>query len=166
LAQLLGDLLKGPIKTAVDSFLRKGGELLRLLASAFQPLRNPGSTLPLIAPAIQDDFSDRLQTCLNNVLMALKEPGSSEPPSPLFSPHRLPELLLLLIRLLQFNLGFRGAWTAKFQAAAELKLALLIEIIVVSSIWSLTRVVINKGGPGVLQPVADRGCTCPVYDFA
>ncbi|KAL0072786.1 RNA polymerase II mediator complex subunit [Marasmius tenuissimus] len=87
--------------------LDRAGELLRVLSYVAEPLREDPSGLPAINPDIQDRFFPTLSTKWDE-LLRLMETDSEEDRQGSFT-----RAVVLLARLLQFDLALRGVWTEK-----------------------------------------------------
>lgn len=115
--ELLQELKSGHMTSVADK-LHRIGELLRALVYIAQPFRKEAPLLLNLDPAIQDDFVAILHDKLSSIKATLVKSSASaqvpvisgEDPSTVIS-----QQVVLLVRLLQFNLGFRGAWTQKLK---------------------------------------------------
>jgi mediator of RNA polymerase II transcription subunit 12 len=104
--------------TSVTDKLRRVGELLRALVYIAQPFRKEGPLLLNLDPTTQDDFVTIVHDKLSTIKATLVERSASatqvasgeEDLSTTIS-----QQVVLLVRLLQFDLGFRGAWTPKLK---------------------------------------------------
>ena len=108
--------------------VRDAGEILRLLANIVEPFRNDGN-LPELAPAVQDEFASALFakfSDLSDILSSCNE-SSSE-----LSISEATNTAIFLARLLQFNLGFPGAWTNHTKAMSTPFFPKLTRLILVS----------------------------------
>jgi mediator of RNA polymerase II transcription subunit 12 len=75
-----------------------------------QPFREDGLLLLNLDAPIQDDFVVVLHDKLALVLSILESDSLG-----VMDPSIVSQQVVLLVRLLQFNLGFRGAWTPKLK---------------------------------------------------
>lgn len=110
----ISELLRDPSTTiSLTERFRRVGELLRVLVYVSQPIRDDPALLPSLEPLIQEEFLDSLHTKLAAIdsLLDSNEPSGDE--------STLPQGLLLVLRLLQFELGFRSAWTPKIKEYCE-----------------------------------------------
>jgi mediator of RNA polymerase II transcription subunit 12 len=89
-------------------------------------MREEAAALPQLDPVVQDEFIDVLCAefdAIDSILTADLEPVIR------------PEIfqsLIFLVRLLQFDLGFRGAWTAKAKGASNRLVSTLFRLALVS----------------------------------
>lgn len=99
--------------------LKRASELLRVLVYLVEPLRDDPPSIPTIEPIIQDAFFTALCAQITTVEQALTL-GQQEPriTSATTLNNGTPSIelpatqeVILLARLLQFDLGFRGIWT-------------------------------------------------------
>ncbi|PCH43895.1 hypothetical protein WOLCODRAFT_138657 [Wolfiporia cocos MD-104 SS10] len=98
-------------KTMVQ-FVSDAGEVLRLLSKIVERFRSDGSLPPLLQP-IQDQFITALDFRFAEVVSGRTgELDDSQA-------RELSHSAIFLARLLQFNLGFPGAWTSQTKAVSE-----------------------------------------------
>ncbi|KAF9268799.1 hypothetical protein L218DRAFT_984144 [Marasmius fiardii PR-910] len=105
-----------------DSFkasLSRIGELLRVLSYVAEPLREDAAGLPAINPDIQDKFFPTLSSKWEE-LLGLMQADSDKDHSSSFT-----EAVVVLARLLQFDLALRGVWTEKVRETSY-KLAIVL----------------------------------------
>ena len=99
--------------------LRRVGGLLRALVYIAQPFRKEEGPLLLnLDSAVQDDFVVILRDKLSVIRATLTESnGSIQVPTSSSEDlsTTISQQVVLLVRLLQFDLGFRGAWTPKLK---------------------------------------------------
>lgn len=106
LTTLLDDV-KGedvPIET-IELFLKRAGEVLRLLASVIVPLREDPTKLPAVEAEVQDAFVSALLkklACIERQMPDAEENGKLR---------LLLQTLIFLARLLQFSLGLSRPWS-------------------------------------------------------
>ncbi|RDB24995.1 Mediator of RNA polymerase II transcription subunit 12 [Hypsizygus marmoreus] len=92
--------------TLTPECFRRSSDLLRVLTYVAEPLREKPGTLPILEHAIQDDLLDILYSKIVSL-----ESSTTETATP---PHLMTSKeIVLLLRLLQFELGFRSTWTSK-----------------------------------------------------
>lgn len=89
-------------ETQINDFLRSAGEVLRLLASVLQPLRASGN-MPAIGSAIHRRVLTRLCDCFQITLAGLTRPDQNDT----IHFYRLFERIMLLLRLVQFQVAFQ-----------------------------------------------------------
>ncbi|KAF8909882.1 hypothetical protein CPB85DRAFT_1435527 [Mucidula mucida] len=88
----------------IEDCATRAGESFRILIYVAEPLRQDPSQLPSLNPEIQDAFFSTLCAKFNKVDAESKELDDSRRES-------FTRRVILLARLLQFDLGFDGAWT-------------------------------------------------------
>jgi mediator of RNA polymerase II transcription subunit 12, fungi type len=112
---------------------QRAGEILRVLAHLAQPLRAEHSLLPSLESVIQDQFFNVIFSRfseLESILSAGPSNASTQP--------EVTQAVIFLGRLLQFDLGFRGAWTTTAKAiscelsSTILKLTMVRHLILMS----------------------------------
>ncbi|KAF9819188.1 hypothetical protein IEO21_02359 [Rhodonia placenta] len=110
---------------SAEEFVANTGEVLRLLSKIVERFRN--AALPPLMPHIQDKFVYAFCTRLNQVKDVLTE----EKPIALAEDrtHHASHCAIFLARLLQFDLGFPGAWTAQVKSLTESLCKTFIELI-------------------------------------
>ena len=104
-----GSLTTGTLKES----LKRASELLRVLVYVAEPLRADGASIPSIERLIQDEFFSALCSQISTLEKALTQEGSSHYP-----PFQFTQEVILLARLLQFDLGFRNVWTPTTHSAS------------------------------------------------
>ncbi|KAI0958249.1 hypothetical protein AcV7_004122 [Taiwanofungus camphoratus] len=97
-------------------FVANMGEILRLLSKIVERFREDAS-LPQLIPAVQDKFISALDTRLMQVTEVLTVSIEDSPDEPHL--HHASHCAIFLCRLLQFNLGFPGAWTPQAKLLSE-----------------------------------------------
>jgi len=113
--------------------IQRAGQLLRVLAHITESIREEAALLPQLDPVVQDEFIDVLSSkfdAINSTLEADRETDIGTETS------YLSQSLIFLARLLQFDLGFRGAWTAKTKGASNQLIFILFRLALVSIIHS------------------------------
>jgi mediator of RNA polymerase II transcription subunit 12 len=108
--ELLQEFISEQMTSALDK-LRHVGEVLRALVYIAQPFRKEGALFLNLDPAVQDDFVTILHDKLSEMITTLKSSASSA----IDLSVQISQPIVLLVRLLQFDLGFRGAWTPKMK---------------------------------------------------
>jgi len=101
------DLLQG---------IQRAEEILRVLAHLAEPLRSDPSKLPMIEPNIQDG-------CFNAICIRFKDVATmlsvdQETHLAQGEPSGFSQVVIFLVRFLQFDLGLRGVWTNNAKSAA------------------------------------------------
>ncbi|KAJ7072521.1 hypothetical protein C8F01DRAFT_1104256 [Mycena amicta] len=107
--EILRNLDMASPKSLSDGFERTE-ELLRVIAYVAEPLRTPGSQLPSLDPAIQDEFFDVLNDKFVQVEHALTADATDANLQ-----DKLTQTAISLSRLLQFHLGFLVSWTPRIK---------------------------------------------------
>lgn len=105
------------------------GEILRLLANIVEPFRNDGN-LPELIQSVQDEFVSALFAKFADVSEILS--SCSEENLAQVNISEATNTAIFLARLLQFNLGFPGAWTNHTKALSSQLFPTLIRLILVS----------------------------------
>jgi hypothetical protein len=126
LSYLLVEFSQNITQDSIGTFNRKAGELLRLLACILQPVRQSYLSSPSVYPQRQHEFTEHLQSCFNDlreVVLRQADPKSSAPSLKVY------ETVVILARLLQFDLGFRGIWTEAFSQSAKVLCSSIVELI-------------------------------------
>lgn len=91
--------------------LRRVGEVLHALVYIAQPFRKEGALVLYLDPVVQDDFVAILHNKLSEIITTLEPSASAQ----IDQSAQISQQIILLVRLLQFDLGFRGAWTPKMK---------------------------------------------------
>ncbi|KAF9453917.1 hypothetical protein P691DRAFT_798859 [Macrolepiota fuliginosa MF-IS2] len=112
--ELLQELKSEQMTSALDK-LRRVGELLRALVYIAQPFRKEGPLLLNLDPAVQDDFVAILYDKLSTIKATLESSAPAQAAGREDLSSTISQQVVLLVRLLQFDLGFRGAWTPKLK---------------------------------------------------
>lgn len=105
--------------------LKRSGQLLRVLAHVAESIHEEASLLPQLESVVQNEFINVLCTQFEALENALNIDGEGEA-------FHVSEGLIFLARLLQFNLGFPGAWTNQVKEVSSKLLATLFRLAVVS----------------------------------
>ena len=128
--QRIVELFKEPFDPTkaddVQTLVTSAGEVLRLLSKIVERFRE-NATLPVIDPAVQDRFFSGLVGRIAQMKEAWHAGRSDD------ADNEASRCIIFLARLLQFNLGFPGAWTAQ---ATELGTSLcktLFDLLMVKS---------------------------------
>ncbi|KAG7090909.1 hypothetical protein E1B28_009986 [Marasmius oreades] len=101
---------------SLKASLSRAGELLRVLSYVAEPLREDAAGLPAINSDVQDKFFPTLSSKWEELLNLMQVDSDKNYQS------SFPEAVVLLARLLQFDLALRGVWTEKVKETS-LKLA-------------------------------------------
>ena len=120
-----GSLTTGTLKGS----LKRASELLRVLVYVAEPLRADGASIPSIERLIQDEFFSSLCSQISTLEKALTQEPSNYPPL------QFTQEIILLARLLQFDLGFRNIWTPTTNAASVELSKSLYKLVLVRSAW-------------------------------
>ncbi|KAG5638808.1 hypothetical protein H0H81_010037 [Sphagnurus paluster] len=113
--QCITEILTQPTSSEnnIQSFQR-AGELLRVLIYVAEPLREGTAPLPLVEISIEENFVDAL---LSKVV-SMEPTITSDSPLEVIAEDVNQEIVLLL-RFLQFEMGFRTIWTSKIKDATD-----------------------------------------------
>ncbi len=95
------------------------GEVLRLLTNVVDPLRAETSSMPPLEQSTQDKVVQALQSVFSAVFDAVSESKDSP------GMNIVSEATILLARIVQFDLGFPGAWTEETKVISE-RLCLIV----------------------------------------
>jgi mediator of RNA polymerase II transcription subunit 12 len=130
IAKILNEAYVTPQPEALAECIRRAGELLRVLIHVTEPLREEAFELPELDCGIQEGFFDAICTKFEDIRSMFN--GGS------FTDDGLSQVTrsaIFLGRLLQFDLGFRGVWTAKTRegsgslSSTLFRLALVCELV-------------------------------------
>ncbi|KAH9166651.1 hypothetical protein EDB89DRAFT_2128588 [Lactarius sanguifluus] len=99
----------------VQEILDVASEQLRLLAHVVELARDDQTALPVVDSLAQDSFIDALASKIRafETLLAQPTPTSDVPSA------QATQGAVLMARLLQFNMAFRGVWTPKARSLGE-----------------------------------------------
>ena len=98
---------------SLKASLSRAGELLRVLSYVAEPLREDAGGLPAINPDIQDRFFPALSSKWEELFKLMQaDSNKNHPPS-------FTEAVVVLARLLQFDLACRDIWTPKARLLSE-----------------------------------------------
>jgi mediator of RNA polymerase II transcription subunit 12, fungi type len=115
----IANILKGvqtPLTSqGVQEILDVASEQLRLLAHVVELARDDQTALPVVDQIAQDGFIDALSSKLEAFETLLARP-TLELGVP---PDQATQGAVLMARLLQFNMAFRGVWTPKARSLSE-----------------------------------------------
>ncbi|KAF9231909.1 hypothetical protein BU15DRAFT_55624 [Melanogaster broomeanus] len=107
-------LTRAPTSLSPDALAEhvdRAGEILRLLSYVTEPFRATGSIFQL-----DSTLQERLGKAIYETLSAAESMFVTADAS---APNQLTQNVIFLARLLQFNLGFSGQWTAAFREQYE-----------------------------------------------
>jgi mediator of RNA polymerase II transcription subunit 12, fungi type len=108
--------VKTPLTSqGVQEILDVASEQLRLLAHVVELARDDQTALPVVDSVAQDSFIKALASKIKAFETILDEPM----PNPDVLPEQATQGAILMARLLQFNMAFRGVWTAKARSLSE-----------------------------------------------
>ncbi|KAF8330831.1 uncharacterized protein EI90DRAFT_3124044 [Cantharellus anzutake] len=127
LTQLLNDFVS-PSSVSISS---QAGEVLRLLANVLRPLHYSPGSVPTLDPSVLDTFSDVLHRCFEKALKLIRPQRSPQEGgrSLLVPTNDLLQLVLLLVRMLQFEIVFRSVKTPIAREMADKRFAMLINTV-------------------------------------
>jgi mediator of RNA polymerase II transcription subunit 12 len=128
--ELLQEFISEQMTSALDK-LRHVGEVLRALVYIAQPFRKEGTLFLNLDPLVQDDFVAILHDKLSEIIATLKSNASST----IDLSVQISPPIVLLVRLLQFDLGFRGAWTPKMKDLGGAFIRNLFDLALVRLSW-------------------------------
>jgi mediator of RNA polymerase II transcription subunit 12, fungi type len=115
----IANILKGvqtPLTSqGVQEILDVASEQLRLLAHVVELARDDQTALPVVDQIAQDGFIDALSSKIQAFETLLAQP-TLELGVP---PDQATQGAVLMARLLQFNMAFRGVWTPKARSLSE-----------------------------------------------
>jgi mediator of RNA polymerase II transcription subunit 12 len=97
----------------VQEILDVASEQLRLLAHVVELARDDQTALPVVDPVAQDSFIEALASKIQAFETILAHTQSDVPPD------QATQGAILMARLLQFNMAFRGVWTARARSLSE-----------------------------------------------
>jgi len=99
----------------VQEIIDVASEQLRLLAHVVELARDDQTALPIVDSMAQDSFIDALASKIRAFETLLAQPApTSDVPSA-----QATQGAVLMARLLQFNMAFRGVWTPKARSLGE-----------------------------------------------
>jgi mediator of RNA polymerase II transcription subunit 12 len=108
--------VKTPLTSqGVQEILDVASEQLRLLAHVVELARDDQTALPVVDSAAQDSFIKALANKIQAFETILAQ-SISKPDVP---PDQATQGAILMARLLQFNMAFRGVWTPKARSLSE-----------------------------------------------
>jgi mediator of RNA polymerase II transcription subunit 12, fungi type len=115
----IANILKGvqtPLTSqGVQEILDVASEQLRLLAHVVELARDDQTALPVVDPMAQDCFIEALASKIQAFETLLVQPTVELDVPPDQATHGA----VLMARLLQFNMAFRGVWTLKARSLSE-----------------------------------------------
>lgn len=114
--------------TAPSENFRGAGELLRVLIYVAEPLRARQVPLPVLETSIQDEFLDAVSSNLVSVESLIASRSNPQPDA------KLNQDLILMLRLLQFELGFQNPGSTKTKEASNRLTSSLFRLALVSRI--------------------------------
>jgi len=108
--------VKTPLTSqGVQEILDVASEQLRLLAHVVELARDDQTALPVVDPVAQDSFIEALASKIQAFETILAQPATQfDVPS-----DQATQGAILMARLLQFNMAFRGVWTARARSLSE-----------------------------------------------
>ena len=101
----------------MQEILDVASEQLRLLAHVVEPARDNPAALPVVDAAAQDSFIEALASKIQAFEAVLTQPAPA--PTSDVAPDQATQGAILMARLLQFNMAFRGVWTARARSLSE-----------------------------------------------
>ena len=141
--QCITDMLRDvPLQPAnLADCIQRAGQLLRVLAHVTESIREEAAMLPQLEAVVQDKFIDAICTKFNAIHSTLAaDSGKTETE---IETSQLSQALVFLARLLQFDLGFRGVWTAKTKEASNQLVSTLFRLALVGSTPFIAYLVID-----------------------
>jgi len=122
--------VKSPLDDkAMPEILDIVSEQLRLLAHVVEPVRDDQLQTPSLESTTQDEFFTALVSKMEafNVTLSLQSPSSMS----MASAHAT-QGVILMARLLQFDLGFKSVWTPKVRSLSSKMCASVFRLVLVS----------------------------------
>lgn len=120
-------------------YLERTGELLRVLAHVAEPLRDGKDQLPSLDPQIQNRFMTLLLAKFEILESILCSEGAADDMDVDGAPLPISDAVILLTRLLQFDLGFPGVWTKETEVCGNNLVAVLFRLVLVGSLLTFIR---------------------------
>lgn len=138
--QCMSEMLRNALLQPADltDCIERAGQLLRVLAHVIESMREQAALLPQLDPMVQDEFIDAICVKFNAIESILTSDGWGLETS------QVSRSLIFLARLLQFNLGFRGAWTAKAKSVSDQLVSALFRLALVSTTLAYLAVVTDS----------------------
>lgn len=99
----------------VQEILDVASEQLRLLAHVVELARDDPTALPVVDSVAQDSFIEALASKIRAFETILAQPTTTSD----VPPDQATQGAILMARLLQFNMAFRGVWTANARSLSE-----------------------------------------------
>lgn len=115
----------------LSSMIKNAGEFVKLLSSIMEPFRDDLGSVPKLEPEVQDLLTDNLFSKIQMLEDYLREHTISDEYVP---NDAITDAVVFLCRLLQFELGFIGPWTASQRDVGIKLLSLLFQLALVS-VW-------------------------------
>jgi len=136
--QCMSEMLKNTSLQPEDlnDCIQRAGQLLRVLAHIAESMREEAALLPQLESAVQDEFVDVLSAKFDAIKSTLE--ADRETDIGIETSH-ISQSLIFLVRLLQFDLGFQGAWNAKTRGASNHLVSILFRLALVSAVHSTAR---------------------------
>ncbi|KAH9993507.1 hypothetical protein BJV74DRAFT_833136 [Russula compacta] len=108
--------VKTPLTSqGVQEILDVASEQLRLLAHVVELARDDQTALPVVDPMAQDSFIEALASKIQAFETIVTRPT----PNLDVTPEQATQGAVLMARLLQFNMAFRGVWTPKARSLSD-----------------------------------------------
>jgi len=124
--------VKTPLTSqGVQEILDVASEQLRLLAHVVELARDDPTALPFVDSVAQDSFIEALANKIQAFEVILAQPTST--PKSDVPADQATQGAILMARLLQFNMAFRGVWTAKARSLSEGLCTSIFNLALVSS---------------------------------
>ncbi|KAH0589220.1 hypothetical protein H2248_004982 [Termitomyces sp. 'cryptogamus'] len=112
-----------------SSAFQRAGELLLILIHVSEPLREDTTLSTILENPAQEDFMEALSSKLVLIESSIVSTSNSD------IDEILTQDMILFLRLLQFEMGFRGAWTIKLKETTDRIVSSLFKILLhISSI--------------------------------
>lgn len=141
IADILNEEIDSTDTESLASIPAKVGHFLKLLSMITRPFRFEQPALPSLEETVQEKFFPNFYEKLSAIELALQK-LSEEREGKHLAQTNLTEPVMFLARLLQFDLGFPGAWTRSLKEKADSLVNVILQLAVL------------HGGGLVLEQVA------------
>jgi mediator of RNA polymerase II transcription subunit 12 len=133
--QCMSEMLRNTSLQLADlnDCIQRAGQLLRVLAHIAESMREEAALLPQLESTVQDEFIDVLSAKFDAIKSALEADREADIGT---ETSHISQSLIFLARLLQFDLGFQGAWTSKTKGASNHLISILFRLALVSAAHS------------------------------
>ena len=129
--QCMSEMLRDATQRPADltDYIQRAGQLLRVLAHVAESLRET-ALLPQLESEVQDEFIDAICAQFDVIHSTLVADGDQSDIATKAS--QSSDTVIFLARLLQYDLGFPGGWTAKTKGASNPLVSTLFRLALVS----------------------------------